>query len=72
MDEKTIRLSVPIDREINDQLASVLPHGLKAQVIRELVELFISTQIELGDEVYLAQALLKKRVKLTVQSLNKH
>lgn len=72
MDEKTIRLSIPIDREINDKLAAVLPHGLKAQVIRELVVLFIDSQIALGDEVYLAQHLLKGRVKLTVQILNNH
>ena len=72
MDKKTIRLSVPIDREVNDQFASVLPHGLKAQIIRELVELFISSQRELGDDVYLAQALIKKRVKLSVQILNKN
>jgi hypothetical protein len=70
MDEKTIRLSVPIEREINTRFASVLPPGLKAQVVRSLVELFVNTQVELGDDVYLAQALIKGRVKLRVQNLN--
>lgn len=69
MDEQYIRLSVPIERDINAKFASVLPRGLKAQVVRSLVELFIETQLELGEEVYLAQALIKGRVKL-VQNLN--
>jgi hypothetical protein len=71
MDAEIIRLSVPIEREINARFASVLPKGLKAQVVRSLVELFIETQVELGDDVYLAQALIKGRCKLSVQILNK-
>lgn len=71
MDEKTIRLSVPIDREINDKLAAILPHGLKAQVVRSLVELFLDSQKELGADVFLAHALIKNRVELRVQILNK-
>lgn len=70
MDEKTIRLSIPIGRDINTRFAAVLPPGLKAEVVRSLVELFIETQIELGDDVYLAQALINGRVKLRVQNLN--
>lgn len=64
----TIRLSVPIEKEINDRLASLLPAGSKAQVIRSLVELFIQTQ-ESSPEEYLAQALIKGHCQLSIQNL---
>jgi len=70
VDKKTIRLSVAIDRDIDAVFAGGIPRGLKAEVIRRLVELFIETQQELGKDVFLVEALIKKRVKLSVQNLN--
>lgn len=70
MDEKTIRLSVPIDRKVNDELAALLPHGLKAQVIRSLVTVFIKAQREYGEERWIAEDLIKNRCQLVVQNLN--
>ena len=64
----TIRLSVPIDRKTNDQFSGIMPHGLKAQVIRCLVELVIETQIELGKDSYLIHHLIKKECKIVIKS----
>lgn len=70
MDEKTIRLSVPIDREVNAELSALLPYGVKAQVIRSLITLFIEAQKEYGENRWVAEDLIKGRCKLVVQNLN--
>lgn len=70
MDEKTIRLSVPIDREVNARLSALLPYGVKAQVIRSLVTVFIEAQEEYGDSRWIAEDLIKGKCKLVVQNLN--
>lgn len=70
MDEKTIRLSVPIDREVNAELSALLPYGVKAQVIRSLVTVFIEAQNEYGKDRWIAEDLIKNRCKLIVQNLN--
>ena len=70
MDEKTIRLSVPIDREVNAELSALLPYGVKAQVIRSLVDVFIKSQKGYGEERWIAEDLIKGRCKLVVQNLN--
>ena len=61
-----IRLSIPIDRELNDKFSAIMPHGLKAEVIRCLVELVIDTQRELGKKKYLIQNLIDKDCKLVI------
>jgi len=70
VDEKTIRLSVPIDREVNAELSALLPYGVKAQVIRSLVDVFIKSQKGYGEERWIAEDLIKGRCKLVVQNLN--
>jgi formamidopyrimidine-DNA glycosylase len=70
VDENVIRLSVPIEREVNDKLLALLPWGVKAQVIRSLIKLFIDTQIEHGENRWIAEDLIKGRCKLVVQILN--
>lgn len=62
----TVRLSVPIDRELNDKFAAMIPHRLKAEVVRCLVELTLKTQIELGKDEYLIHYLIDKRCKLVI------
>jgi len=61
-----IRLSIPIDREINERFTSMMPHGLKAEVIRCLVELVIETQVGIGKERYLIHHLINKECKLVI------
>ena len=70
MDEKTIRLSIPIDREVNAKLSALLPYGVKAEVIRSLVRLFIETQQKHGENRWIAEDLIKGRCELVVQNLN--
>jgi len=70
VDEKTIRLSVPIDREVNAELSALLPYGVKAQVIRSLVTVFIDAQKKYGENRWIAEDLVKGRCKLVVQNLN--
>ncbi|MEK0325188.1 MAG: hypothetical protein QQN63_05740, partial [Nitrosopumilus sp.] len=64
----TIRLSVPISKELNDTLTKFLVRGTKAQVIRELISLLIKAQKEQKDS-YIVDDLLRGRCKITVQSL---
>jgi len=72
--EDTVRISVPIDRELHDRLRTLLPWGTKAQVVRELLILLLDTQNE--TEGYIVQDLLAGDCKLliinkeTVQNLN--
>ena len=66
-DSNTIRLSIPIDRDINDQFTSIMPSGLKAQVIRCLVELVVQTQRDLGKDVFLIQHLISNQCKLIIR-----
>jgi len=61
---------VPIDREINAELSAMLPYGVKAQVIRSLVTVFIEAQKEYGEGRWIAEDLIKNRCKLVVQNLN--
>jgi len=70
VDEKTIRLSVPIDREVNAELSALLPYGVKAQVIRSLVTVFIDAQKRYGESRWIAEDLIKGRCELVVQNLN--
>jgi len=62
-----VRLSVPIDRGLNDQFAGMMPFGLKAQVIRSLVELVIKTQQDLGTKTYLIHHLINGECKLVIE-----
>lgn len=61
-----IRLSIPIDREINKRFSSMMPRGLKAEVIRCLIELVIDTQMGMGKDIYLIHHLINKECKLIV------
>jgi len=61
-----IRLSIPIDREINERFTKMMPHGLKAEIIRCLVELVIDTQVGMGKEKYLIHHLINKECKLII------
>ena len=63
----TIRLSIQIDRDINDQFTGIMPSGLKAQAIRCLVELVVQTQRDLGTDVFLIQHLINNQCKLIVK-----
>ena len=62
----TVRLSVPIERELNNQFSSIIPGGLKAHVVRCLVELVIETQRDLGKDVFLIQHLINKQCKIVI------
>jgi len=68
--EDIVRLSVPIDKSINDKLAILIPQGMKASVVRELLDLLIKTQVE-NPEQCLMENLLRGNCKLVVQNLNK-
>ena len=65
--EDTIRLSVPIEREVNDTFTAMLPHGLKAEVIRCLVKLVINTQRGMGKDTYLIHHLINNECELIVK-----
>lgn len=65
---KTVRISVPIERELHDRLSTLLPWGLKAQVVRELLVLLLNSQDK--TDRYIVQDLLDGNCKLSVQTLN--
>ena len=69
MGTDTVRLSVPISKELNATLTKFLVRGTKAQVIRELISLLIKAQKEQKDS-YIVDDLLRGRCKITVQNLN--
>ena len=69
MGTDTIRLSVPISKELNDTLTKFLVRGTKSQVIRELIHLLIKAQKEQKGS-YIVDDLLRGRCKITVQNLN--
>jgi DNA-directed RNA polymerase specialized sigma54-like protein len=52
-----VRVSIPIPKDLNDKLNTLLPWGIKAQVIRELICLLISAQ-ERDSNSYIVQDLL--------------
>ena len=66
-ENELIRLSIPIDRETNELFSSIMPHGLKAEVIRCLVLLVIDSQKELGKGSYLIHHLINKECKLVIK-----
>ena len=62
----TVRLSVPISKELNDTLGSFLVRGTKAQVIRELINLLITAQK--GHKTsYIVDDLLRGRCKIVIK-----
>jgi len=63
---ETIRLSIPIERSVNEQFSNIMPHGLKAQVMRCLVHLVIDTQRDLGKEKYLIHHLINGECKIVI------
>lgn len=40
--EETVRLSVPIPKDLANRLTKTIPHGLKANIIRNLMECLAS------------------------------
>lgn len=58
----TIRISVPIDRKLNDDLTTICRWGVKAQAIRELIVLLVETQKR--ESEYIVEDLLKGRLEL--------
>jgi hypothetical protein len=68
--EDTVRISVPVPRELNDMLNRYIPKGLKAQIVRALLELLITTQRN-HPERYIVDNLLNERVEMRVQNLNR-
>ena len=44
--EEEVRLSVPIPQELHNKLDALIPWGLKASVVRSLLELLIKAQID--------------------------
>ncbi len=66
-ESNTIRLSIPIDRDINDQFTGIMPAGLKAQAIRCLVELVVQTQRDLGKDVFLVQHLINNQCRIVIK-----
>lgn len=66
--DSTVRLSIEVPTEINEQLARYLPWGTKAEALRSLVELFLrECAITDGAPMHL----LNGKYKLTLQNLNK-
>lgn len=68
----TVRLSIEVPRDINEQLARICPWGTKADSIRAIVELFIRAWLQNSN---IASELLNGRCRLIVdppnaQSLN--
>ena len=59
---KIVRISVPIDEEVNEKLKTIMPWGVKAQVVRELLLLLIETQKSTNS--YVIQDLLKGKCEL--------
>jgi len=59
-----VRVSIPIPKELNDRLNHLLPWGIKAQVVRELILLLLKTQ-EREATRYIVQDLLKGNCQLT-------
>ena len=66
VESTTIRLSVPIDRSVNEQFSNIMPHGLKAEAIRCLVQLVIDTQIRLGKDKYLIHHLINGDCRIEI------
>lgn len=68
----TTRISIEVSTEINEKLNNYLPWGVKAQVIRALIELLLDTQSR--SAVHIVDDLLRGRCKLVVvdgvQNLN--
>ena len=65
-ENSVIRLSIPIEREVNDAFSALMPHGVKAEIIRCLVDLVIETQRKLGKDSYLIHHLINKECKLII------
>ena len=62
--EDTVRLTVEIPRVLNEKLKTFLPWGTKTEVLRALVDLFVTTQC--ANPQYLAQDLIQGRCRITV------
>lgn len=62
----TRRIGIPIDQETNDRLNKILPWGVKAQVVRELIRLLIETQA--GSKKYIVSDLLAGNCELCLKS----
>lgn len=63
--DQTVRLSIEIPAEVNEQLARYLPWGTKAEALRALVELFLrECAATEGAPMYL----LKGKYKLTLSN----
>lgn len=61
MSDKYIRLSIPVTRVFNDRMNARFPKGVKAEVIRSLLEALMRDQ---KNDPYLVYDLLKENVKL--------
>ncbi len=66
----TIRLSVPVEIELNDRLSNYLIPGTKAAIVRALLNLLLDTQKNYPNQ-HICEALLRGQVKMSVQNLNK-
>lgn len=67
--DKTVRLSVEIPENLNEKLKLILPWGVKNELIRSLIELFVDSQVE--NHSYLATDIISGKCRIVVQNLNK-
>lgn len=63
--DATVRLSIEVPTEVNEQLAKYLPWGTKAEALRALVELFLR---ECTQQENATMFLLKGKYKLALSN----
>lgn len=63
-----VRISIPVDKDMHEQLKNLLPWGTQAEVVRSLLQVFIEAHVEHG--TYIATHLIKGQCKLSIQNLN--
>lgn len=67
-DENLTRLNCTIPDKVNEQLNSIIPHGMKSDVIRKLMELYIQASSTHGRSILMR--LLDGEVELCVKRTN--
>jgi hypothetical protein len=71
MSEGTTRISLEVATEVNERLNTYLPWGVKAQVIRALIDMLFEAQANASHHI--ADDILRGRCKIVqidVQNLN--